>query len=78
MRRQQSRRPKLPPLGVDLNAYYGISDQIVVTVLAGAKFIHGRTATLYFYKEDVEGFGNAYGEACLSFWTQELRICCLR
>ena len=56
------------PLGVDLNAYYGIHDQIVVlTMQARALFIHVRTGTLYFYKKDVEGFENAYREADLSF-----------
>ena len=36
--------------GDDLNAYYGIGDQIImVTLQAGAMFFHGRTGTLYFY-----------------------------
>ena len=47
-------------MGVDLNAYYGIGDQIIVgTAQAGAMFVHGRTGTLYFYHEEVGGFGNA-------------------
>ena len=62
--RQQCRRARIPPLGVDLNAYYWIGDQnIMVPVQAGAIFLQWRTGTLYFYKEDVEGFGNANGEA---------------
>ena len=42
----------------------------MVTVEAGAIFVHGHTGTLYFYKEDGEGFGNAYYEADMSYWTQ--------
>ena len=46
IRREQSRRVKVPPLRLDLNAYYGIGDQIiVVTVQAGAMFVHGRTGS---------------------------------
>ena len=71
MRLEQSRRAKVPPMGVGLNAYYGIGDQIiVVTGQAGEMLIHGRTGTVYFYN-DVRGFMNAYGEAYLSYWTQE-------
>ena len=70
--RQQSRRARVPPLGVDLNAYYGIGDQIiVVTAQARAMIVLGRTGTLYFYHEEVGGFVNVYGEAELSYWTQE-------
>ena len=48
------------PHCVNLNAYYGISDQmIVVTVEAGAILVPGRTGTLYIYHENLEGFGNA-------------------
>ena len=48
IRREQSRRAKVPPVMVDLNAYYGVGDQIiVVTVQEGAMFIHGRTDTLF-------------------------------
>ena len=50
----------VPPYGVNLNLYYGVGDQIiVVTAEAGEFFIHGRTVTLYFYQEEVEGYGNA-------------------
>ena len=43
--------------------YYGIGDQIIlVTTEAGAVFIHDMTGTLYFYHEEVEGFGDAYGD----------------
>ena len=59
--RQQSRRASVPPLELDLNACYEIGDQIlVVRVQAGAMFVHGRTGTLYFYKEEVGGIVNAY------------------
>ena len=55
-----------------MNAYNGIGDQIIlVTAQAGAIFVHWRTGTLYFYHEEVGGFVNAYGEAYLSYWTQE-------
>ena len=58
--------------GVKQNAYNGISDQIfVVTADGSALFFQGRTGTLYFYPEYVEGFVNAYGEASLGFWTTE-------
>ena len=58
IRRQQGRRVRFPPQLVNLNAYYGVGDQIiVVTPEAGAVFVHGRTGTLYFYHEEVEGFG---------------------
>ena len=51
-----------------MNHYYGVHDQvIVVTPEAGAVFIHGRTGTLYYYHEEVEGFINAYWEAYLGF-----------
>ena len=57
---------------MNLNAYYGISDQIiVVTAEAGAVFIHGRTGTLYFFQEEIEGFVNTYSEEYLGFWTTE-------
>ena len=72
IRRQQSRRARVPPLSVNLTAYYGICDQIiVVTAEAGAVFIHGRTGTFHFFQEEIEGFVNAYGEAYLGFWTTE-------
>ena len=68
--KQQSRRARVPPLGVELNAYYGIGDQLIVlTAQAGAMFVHGRTGTLYFY-EEVGGFVNAYVEAYLSYRAQ--------
>ena len=70
MRRDESRRARVSTPRVNLNAYYGISDQIsVVTAEAGAIFIHGRTGTMSFYHEDAERFGNAYGEAYRGFWT---------
>ena len=60
IRRQQSRGARVPPPDLNLNAYYGISDQIIVVrAEAGAIFIDGRTGTLYFYQEDSEGFGTA-------------------
>ena len=72
IRRQQGRRVRFPPQGVNLNLYYGVGDQIiVVTPEAGAVFVHGRTGTLYFYHEEVEGFVNAFGEAYLGFWGVE-------
>ena len=72
IRRQQTRRARVPPLGVNLNAYYGISDQIiVVTAEAIAVFIHRRTGTLYFFHEQIEGFVNAYDEAYLGLWIME-------
>ena len=59
-------------MGTDLNAYNGISYQmVVVTVHAGAMFIHGRARTVNLYQQDVEAYGTAYAEADLSFWTQE-------
>ena len=62
--RQQRRRPRVPRHGVNLNADYGISDQIIeVTAEACPIFIHGRTSTLHFYQEEVEGFVNGYPEA---------------
>ena len=72
IRRQQGRRAKVPPRGVNLNLYYGVGDQIVVVMAeAGAVFVHGRTGTLYFYHEEVEGFVIAFGEAYLGFWEVE-------
>ena len=69
IRRLQGRRARFPPLGVHLNAYYGVHDQvIVVTPEAGAIFVHGRTGTLYYYHEEVEGFINADGDAYVVFW----------
>ena len=68
----QCRRARIPPAGVHLNAYYGIPDQIiVVTQETGAVFIHGRTGTLYYFHEEMEGFVNADGETYLSFWEVE-------
>ena len=43
----------------------------MVTPEAGAIFVHGRTGTLYFYHEEVEGFVNAFGEAYTGFWGVE-------
>ena len=55
-----------------LNHYYGVNDQaIVVTQEAGAIFVHGRTGTLYYYQEEVEGIINAYGKSYLGFWEVE-------
>ena len=68
IRRQQGRRVRFTPQLVNLNAYYGVGDQIiVVTNEAGAVFVHRRTGTLYFYHEEVEGFVNAFGEAYTGF-----------
>ena len=72
IRRIQGRRARFPPRGVHLNHDYGVNDQaIVVTQEAGAIFVHGRTGTLYYYQEEVEGFINGYGEAYLGFWEVE-------
>ena len=60
IRQQPGRRAKVPARGVDVYAYYGIGDQIVVvTMQYGAMFIHGRTGTLNFYHEDIGGFVKA-------------------
>ena len=62
-----------------MNAYYGIGDQVVVlTVQAGARFIHGSRETLNFNKQDMEGFVNAYGEHASAFGCKKLRMWCLR
>ena len=72
IRRQQGRRVRFPPHGVKLNLYYAVGNLIiVVTAEAEAVFLHGRTGTLYFYHEPVEGFVNAFGEAYLGFWGVE-------
>ena len=64
IRIQQTRRGMVPPHGVNLYLYYGVDDQlIVVTAEAGALFIHGRTAMLYFYQEEVEGFVTVCADA---------------
>ena len=34
-------------------------------------FVHGRTGTLYYYQQEVEGFVNANGDAYLGFWEVE-------
>ena len=72
IRRDQSGRAKVLQLGVELNAYYGIGDHVIVlTVHARAMLIQGRSGTLYFKNEFGEGFVNAYGETYLRFCTQE-------
>ena len=72
IRRKESRRLRFPPLGVNLNLYNGVDDEIViVTTNAGAVFVHGRTGRVYLYHEDVEGFVNMFSEAYLSFWERE-------
>ena len=72
IRRQQGRRMKFPPQGLNINLYYWVGDQIiVVTTEAGAVFGHGRTGQFYFYHEEVDGFGNAFGEPDLGFWEVE-------
>ena len=72
IRRQHSRRTRVTPLGVNLNEYYGISDQIIlVTAEAGPLFIQGRTGTLYFFLQKNEGFSNAYGDASFGCWQRE-------
>ena len=70
--RQQNLRLRVPPHGLDLNAYYPIQDQILAgTLEAGSMFIHGPLGTLFFYDEEEFGFGTAYPEAYQSFWTQQ-------
>ena len=50
----------------------GIGDQfLVVSTEEAAMFVHRRTGSLYFYKAEVCRFVNAYGEAELSYCTQE-------
>ena len=61
-------------MGVVLNAYYGIGDEIIVVwVHSAAMFVHGSTCTLYFYNVDVAAFVNAFSEEYLSFWTEKTR-----
>ena len=72
IRRQQGRRVNVPPYGVNLILFYGLGDQIIfMTAEAEAALFHARTGTLYFYKEAVGGFGNAYGEGYFGFWEGE-------
>ena len=61
IRRQQNRPAKVPPPGVNLNGYQGMSDQtIVVAAEVGAVFIHRRSGTLYFFQDETGRFEKAY------------------
>ena len=70
IQRQQSRRVRGPPQGVDLNAYYGITEQIVVLTADAGALSPTDAAEDTFHKENVARFVNAYGEVDLSFWAK--------
>ena len=66
LRRQPNQGAWVSTHGLNLNAYCGINDEIILlTGQAGANFKQGPTSTQYFYKQGGNWFGNSKGEAYL-------------
>ena len=63
----QTRLKAKAQIGMVLNDYYGIPDQLLTATHHGKMFVHARIGTVYFIVEEAKAFISFEGDSYLSY-----------